>query len=307
MEKGKIFTNCLLSIWTLLFVTSFASCSADSNDIIDNEIQPVAATQNAFSFTIKAYSEGEDVTPKGDVKNTTLFVFDENNDFFSQINVDNSYLLENKPIQIDCPYSDRITVIAWGGLSTDNEEISALDRSNMISDLQIKLKQNNGVINNFKGDLFYGQVSLNRTATKTSANVLKITRKVAALQLVTKGIIKKFDSREGNYFYKVKNTKGSFDHNGNLIGDDVEYLVPASLNEQGNLVAQTTPILPSSDITIELYRDNERILCNKNLKNSEIVAAKEGEKVNIIFDLSKQNCKIAVASWGSVTQIVTVG
>lgn len=307
MEKGKIFTNCLLSIWTLLFVTSFASCSADSNDIIDNEIEPVAATQNAFSFTIKAYSEGEDVTPKGDVKNTTLFVFDENNDFFSQINVDNSYLLENKPIQIDCPYSDRITVIAWGGLSTDNEEISALDRSNMISDLQIKLKQNNGVINNFKGDLFYGQVSLNRTATKTSANVLKITRKVAALQLVTKGIIKKFDSREGNYFYKVKNTKGSFDHNGNLIGDDVEYLVPASLNEQGNLVAQTTPILPSSDITIELYRDNERILCNKNLKNSEIVAAKEGEKVNIIFDLSKQNCKIAVASWGSVTQIVTVG
>lgn len=307
MEKGKIFTNCLLSIWTLLFVTSFASCSADSNDIIDNEIEPVAATQNAFSFTIKAYSEGEDVTPKGDVKNTTLFVFDENNDFFSQINVDNSYLLENKPIQIDCPYSDRITVIAWGGLSTDNEEISALDRSNMISDLQIKLKQNNGVINNFKGDLFYGQVSLNRTATKTSANVLKITRKVAALQLVTKGIIKKFDSREGNYFYKVKNTKGSFDHNGNLIGDDVEYLVPASLNEEGNLVAQTTPILPSSDITIELYRDNERILCNKNLKNSEIVAAKEGEKVNIIFDLSKQNCKIAVASWGSVTQIVTVG
>lgn len=307
MEKGKIFTNCLLSIWTLLFVTSFASCSADSNDIIDNEIEPVAATQNAFSFTIKAYSEGEDVTPKGDVKNTTLFVFDENNDFFSQINVDNSYLLENKPIQIDCPYSDRITVIAWGGLSTDNEEISALDRSNMISDLQIKLKQNNGVINNFKGDLFYGQVSLNRTATKTSANVLKITRKVAALQLVTKGIIKKFDSREGNYFYKVKNTKGSFDHNGNLIGNDVEYLVPASLNEQGNLVAQTTPILPSSDITIELYRDNERILCNKNLKNSEIVAAKEGEKVNIIFDLSKQNCKIAVASWGSVTQIVTVG
>lgn len=307
MEKGKIFTNCLLSIWTLLFVTSFASCSADSNDIIDNEIEPVAATQNAFSFTIKAYSEGEDVTPKGDVKNTTLFVFDENNDFFSQINVDNSYLLENKPIQIDCPYSDRITVIAWGGLSTDNEEISALDRSNMISDLQIKLKQNNGVINNFKGDLFYGQVSLNRAATKTSANVLKITRKVAALQLVTKGIIKKFDSREGNYFYKVKNTKGSFDHNGNLIGDDVEYLVPASLNEEGNLVAQTTPILPSSDITIELYRDNERILCNKNLKNSEIVAAKEGEKVNIIFDLSKQNCKIAVASWGSVTQIVTVG
>lgn len=307
MEKGKIFTNCLLSIWTLLFVTSFASCSADSNDIIDNEIEPVAATQNAFSFTIKAYSEGEDVTPKGDVKNTTLFVFDENNDFFSQINVDNSYLLENKPIQIDCPYSDRITVIAWGGLSTDNEEISALDRSNMISDLQIKLKQNNGVINNFKGDLFYGQVSLNRAATKTSANVLKITRKVAALQLVTKGIIKKFDSREGNYFYKVKNTKGSFDHNGNLIGNDVEYLVPASLNEQGNLVAQTTPILPSSDITIELYRDNERILCNKNLKNSEIVAAKEGEKVNIIFDLSKQNCKIAVASWGSVTQIVTVG
>ena len=40
---------------------------------------------------------------KGDVKSTTLYVFDENNDFYKQITVDNDYLLQVKPVEINCP------------------------------------------------------------------------------------------------------------------------------------------------------------------------------------------------------------
>lgn len=40
MKKGKIFTNCLFSIWTLSVILSFASCSADgdSTSIIDERV-----------------------------------------------------------------------------------------------------------------------------------------------------------------------------------------------------------------------------------------------------------------------------
>ena len=33
MKKGKIFTNCLFSIWTLSVILSFASCSSDGDSI----------------------------------------------------------------------------------------------------------------------------------------------------------------------------------------------------------------------------------------------------------------------------------
>lgn len=95
MKKGRIFTNCLFSFWTLSVVLSFASCSADSDStsIIDEKIP--LETEVPFSVILKAYSENSDITAKGDVKSTTLYVFDENNDFYKQITVDRDYLLRS--------------------------------------------------------------------------------------------------------------------------------------------------------------------------------------------------------------------
>ena len=83
-----------------------------------------------------------------------VYVFDETNDFYKQITVDNDYLLQVKPVEINCPGSDKITVIAWAGLSSNSEEISNMNQANVISDLQVSLKHNNGVANNLPGDLF---------------------------------------------------------------------------------------------------------------------------------------------------------
>ena len=57
MKKGKIFTNCLFSIWTLSVILSFASCSADgdSTSIIDERVP--LETEVPFSVILKAYSE----------------------------------------------------------------------------------------------------------------------------------------------------------------------------------------------------------------------------------------------------------
>ena len=113
MKKGKIFTNCLFSIWTLSVILSFASCSSDGDSISIIDERVPLETEAPFSIILKAYSENSDITAKGDVKSTTLYVFDENNDFYKQITVDNDYLLQVKPVEINCPGSDKITVIAW--------------------------------------------------------------------------------------------------------------------------------------------------------------------------------------------------
>lgn len=312
MKKGKIFTNCLFSVCMLIAMISLASCSADSDSTssIDNSIIENASNQEntSFSVVLKAYSDNKDITVKGDVDQTTLFVFDQQGDFYKQINVDRTYLLQAKPIEITCPESKQITVVAWAGISGENETISAMNQANIISDLQVSLKQNNGVAASLPGDLFYGQVTLkSNTSTKSSTETLKIERKVSSISLITKGIIKVLDSKEGNFYYKVKKTKSSFNHNGELTGEDIEYIIPATLNEKGNVVADKTTILPASNITIELYKDDNMILSSENVKNLEKVSVNEGEQSEMTFDLSKNSGNIVVTDWGTVIQHVTIG
>ena len=311
MKKGRIFTNCIVAVCTLIVMVAFASCSADSDSsygIDDSVINSASSkTEAPFSVVLKAYSDNKDITVKGDVDQTTLFIFDQSGDFYKQMTVDRTYLLQAKPIEIACPGSDQITVVAWAGLSGDNENISALNQANIISDLQVSLKQNNGVAASLPGDLFYGQVTLKSTSTKASAETLKIARKVSSVSLITKGVIKVLDSRDGNFYYKIKKTKSSFNHNGELTGEDIEYIIPATMNDKGNVVADNTTILPASDITIELYKDDKMILSSENVKNLEKVSINEGELSELTFDLSKNSGNIVVADWGTVIVNVTVG
>ena len=311
MKKGRIFTNCIVAVCTLITMIAFASCSADSDSsygIDDSVINSASSkTEAPFSVVLKAYSDNKDITVKGDVDQTTLFIFDQSGDFYKQMTVDRTYLLQAKPIEIACPGSDQITVVAWAGLSGENENISALNQANIISDLQVSLKQNNGVAASLPGDLFYGQVTLKSTSTKASSETLKIERKVSSVSLITKGVIKVLDSRDGNFYYKIKKTKSSFNHNGELTGEDIEYIIPATMNDKGNVVADNTTILPASDITIELYKDNKMILSSENVKNLEKVSINEGELSELTFDLSRNSGNIVVADWGTVIVNVTVG
>ena len=311
MKKGRIFTNCLYFVCTLVAAISFASCSADSDSSysgIDEKVIENAAekTDASFSVVLKAYSDNKDITVKGDVDQTTLFVFDQNNDFYKQVTLDRTYLLQAKPVEISCPGSKQITVVAWAGLSSENEEISAMSQANIISDLQVSLKQNNGVAATLPGDLFYGQVTLKSASTKSGAETLKIERKVSSISLITKSVIKVLDSKEGNFYYKVKNTKGSFNHNGELTGENIEYIIPATLNAKGNVVAENTTILPASNITVELYKDDKMILSSENVKNLEKVSVNEGELSELTFDLSRYSGNIVVTDWGTVIQHVTI-
>ena len=311
MKKGRIFTNCLYFVCTLVAAISFASCSADSDSSysgIDEKVIENAAekTDASFSVVLKAYSDNKDITVKGDVDQTTLFVFDQNNDFYKQVTLDRTYLLQAKPVEISCPGSKQITVVAWAGLSSENEEISAMSQANIISDLQVSLKQNNGVAATLPGDLFYGQVTLKSASTKSGAETLKIERKVSSISLITKSVIKVLDSKEGNFYYKVKNTKGSFNHNGELTGENIEYIIPATVNAKGNVVAENTTILPASNITVELYKDDKMILSSENVKNLEKVSVNEGELSELTFDLSRNSGNIVVTDWGTVIQHVTI-
>ena len=124
MKRGNFFANCVFAVSVILTVLSFSACTDDSNDVVATTSEVIEQAEVPFSVVLKAMnSDGNDITTKGEVNGATLFVFDQNNDFFEQINVNKSTILSRRAIDINCPNSNDITVIAWSGINSGNEEI----------------------------------------------------------------------------------------------------------------------------------------------------------------------------------------
>ena len=147
-----------------------------------------------------------------------------------------------------------------------NEEISNMSKANIISDLQVSLKENNGIAN-IPSDLFYGQVTLHKNSStkSTVSNELQIIRKTSIFQLSTKGLIKYLGVMPEILNIELK-YKSSLDYNGNPTGEEVEFAFPASFDEKGNLTTETQAIFPAQNITVELYKDGNLIFLAKKTK-----------------------------------------
>jgi hypothetical protein len=312
--KTNTLTKSLAGAWIIANAFAFTACSSeDSNmEYIQKEVSVAnntsAEAENPYSLVLKALSDGKDVTTKGDVENVTLFVFDENYDFVETKTIDKATVLNRRTIQIAAGATKKITVVAWAGLDNSKEEVSSLNQNDILTDLRVQLKQNSGQVTTSPGDLFYGQISINRTSVTRSedAQVLSIERKVAEFSLSTTGIATKFGTTEGDFYYKIKTSTSMINHNGEITGESVEYILPATVNAEGNLTADNIVVLPSIDVTVELYRDDILVLSSKNLRNAQELSINASQQLNIVFDICKANLSLVVAAWGQVVNRVLV-
>lgn len=313
MKKNTLLKG-LVSTWMVATILAFTACSSEDSNMEYIQKETVVentnskTTANPYSLVLKALSDGKDVTTKGDVENVTLFVFDENYDYVETKTIDKATVLNRRTIQIAANATDKITVVAWAGLTNNKEEVSSLNQNSILTDLRVQLKQNNGQVTNSPSDLFYGLLSIDRASVTRSedAQVLSIERKVAEFSLTTTGIAKKFGTTTGDFYYKIKTSTSMINYNGEVAGESVEYILPATVNATGNLVAGNIAVLPSDDVTIELYRDDILVLSSKNLRNTEELSISASEQLDIVFDIYKANLSMVVAAWGQVINRVAV-
>lgn len=313
MKKINFTTRSLVSALALGFVLTFSACSADSDtsytpgsDVLNKPNKENTPTENPFSFALKVTSDGKDITTKGDLSTTTLFIFDENDNFIQQMNIDKATILNRKKISISAPNAKTIKVVAWGGLINNKEEVSSLNQTNVFSDLRVQLKKTMEQVAISPSDLFYGQLQLNRPAGE-EIQTLNIERKISSLTLATKNIAKKFGNSEGDFYYKVTTKYDSFDHNGKLTGSTAEYILPAYMNENGHLSAESITVLPSDEVSIELYRDDIMVLSSKKSKKTESLSLDAAKQLHITMDFYNTNFAVTVAEYGVVLQVVNVG
>lgn len=304
MKKGKIFTNCLCLIFAIIATITTTGCSPELESIQINDTQVPMEINDPFSITLKVYSDNKDITSKGDIDNITLYIFDDKNDFFEERTVDRTYYLQAKPILVNCPQTKKITVIAL--CNTSSEDVSTINHSNIVSDLTVKLKENNGVVTEMPDDLFHGQITIERAVTtKAATSLLKMERKVASMSLIVKNASRLPNSGSGEFYFKIKESKSEINYKGELTGKDIVYTVPATI-KNNHLTTGNFTVFPAENYTIELYQNENCILSSEEITKSENLTTTAGGQLSVIIDFSKKNCDVIVSEWGTVIQIVTV-
>ncbi|MDL2256363.1 FimB/Mfa2 family fimbrial subunit, partial [Parabacteroides sp. OttesenSCG-928-K15] len=301
--RTNILSKGLFTIIALSAALSFTACSSDSDSNFSNtEVAATTTSEADFSIKIKTYNaSGRDVTTYGDVSDVTLYIFNESQDLISSQKIEKAAILNGKTIQIHAKSANRITVVAWAGLTNNKEEVSSLTKADIFSDLRVQLKQNNGQVTTPPSDLYHGKLTLDRAQTKADdVTILTVNRKVGHLTLSARNITE----ATGDFYFKVKAATSALNFDGQAEGNQVEYIVPATMNENGVLVADNgINVIPSDDVTVELYRNDVLMLSSKNFKNTENMSVKEGKSATISFDASNiSNSRYAVVSWGQVAQ-----
>lgn len=290
-------------IWLILATVLLFSCTSGSEELPDSLPTDDSTTSTDGIFTLKASitdNEGHDITTRRSFNKVSLFVFDQDNRFYDRLEIDIQSIIDQQDIHISCPGSSQITVIAWGSSTDLSEVISNLTKGSPMSDFMLNTSRSNS--SNLPGDLFYGQVVILKGSNRSSATVNKLImkRKNSSISLSTKGIDKE---AAYCYTYKVRSADNGFNYNGVLTGDDIEYTIPAYFDDKGNLRMQKSSVLPSSAITIELYKDNEPVFNIQKDEHQNDLSVKEGSEIQIeLVYNATVSVKTTILPWTYISQ-----
>lgn len=305
MKTKNIFRSTFLSTAVLSAVLAFSSCSQDSDAVANDTNTYLSKTQEnkaevaeeaTFALKLRVQKDGKDITTGSAMKSAKLFVFDSENIYVKTINVDLSTILNARQIEFTCPGTDKVTVIAWGGL--DENQVNVSD-AKLISDFTLSLKENNGIATT-PSDLLYGQATLTANQTKSGeCTTLFVERKVSQLEIYVTNVVAKLGSSEGDFYFVVRQTGNSFDYQGNMKGEGTEYIIPATVNKMGNLSCDKTPILSTSDVEIEVYRNDIMVFSTQTAKNADFISTEAGAVNFVRMDLSKKSYDVVTAAWNT--------
>lgn len=291
-------------IWLTIATVLLFSCTSGSEELPSSLPTDDNTTTTDGIFTLKASiidNEGHNITNRRSLNGISLFIFDQNNSFHNRLEIDIQSIIDKRDINISCPGSDQITVIAWGGSADLSEIISNLTKGSPMSDFMLKTSRNTNA-SNLPGDLFYGQVVISRGNNRSTdlGHELIMRRKNSSISLVTKGLPKEIACC---YTYKVKSADNGFNYNGVLTGDDIEYTIPAYFDDKGNLRMQKSSVLPSSAITIELYKDNEPVFSIQKDEHQNDLSMKEGSEIQIELEYNTTvSVKTTILPWTYISQ-----
>lgn len=262
-------------------------------------------------------ADNKEITGTGAVREVVLYVFDNKGAYTGKI-----IASENERVPLNYPEGSQLTIVGWGNSQSGKQVMPQLAPGTPIDQAVVTLVENSSQpivapigskaspeISSYSAspdDLFWGMspIALNSIEGQTEVgHELDIKRKVASMSVVIKGLQEWAGTSDTDFSIVINGTRKSIDFKGNKVGDPTLYLQQLLKNENGQFVTGIFNTFPSADtqITIDIYKGNEKIYTVTTDGDNKPFVLDEGRLLNVFIDFTRNvGVSVTVTEWGKV-------
>jgi len=137
------------------------------------------------------------------------------------------------------------------------------------------------------------------------SHVVEIKRMTSGVTITSINLKEWNGSKEGNYTYVVRSSMNTYDPDGKLVGDPVNYSPRAAFQQNGYFSAPIFYTFPTEKFIVDIYYNGELIYtCDEDADGNPFVP-QVGRTLNIIIIFSSElNIITEVTPWNVVYQYV---
>lgn len=302
-----------LFLLSLLVLASLTGCI---NETLDECPSPPPPAEG-FALRIKVVNaKGDDITALGEVKHSTIFVFDEKANILEKRRVDELSIINRDEINLNnYPAGKKIYIVAWGNLSETNQILNVV---NNVNDLDIYLKEKRKGIAQEPDRLFFGLVEEVITAEVGIAGQdqeLVLAPKTGTIKIETRGLINavpdenlRAETSDSQFDFYMSETKSGFDNKGNLIGDNLRHNPDGHLLIKEWVTTHDYNVFPGDGVRVSIDMNQKElggITEALNIDTGEYgkISTTAGKRTYVIIYFGEDgsvSAKMKITDWGVV-------
>jgi hypothetical protein len=249
----------MIPIVAALFMSALTGCiKEDMSNCPPPEPPPPVVREEVLRVRAVDLVSGADISESGTVVNASLYVFDQNENFITHMNVQGAQLGDELEIPISLSTraaGDVLHLSAWGNIGNNIEIEGTVDYTDNLNSVFLDLATStiDGDYAAQPGNLFFGfkTITLGQEDTRADndkiVHTVDITQKAARLHIVVRGLPAEADADD--YYFTLGRVSDGFDFRGNPVNDDNRRIkATAVFNDAHELVSpQPYYLLPSID------------------------------------------------------------
>lgn len=265
-------------------------------------------------LTLKVVNHlGDDITALRTVKGTTLYVFDENLKLLDKLSLDEDFVVNRKEIQLNYPEGQKLHLVAWGNLSTANQNVV---ESTSATDLQVMLKSDDNGLAASPDSLFYGakDVQVMGIGVAGGNQEIVLEPKTGTISMSTEGLQYYMETRplraSDEFDFYLNKTLGSYNYKGEQVGDSVYYNPDSQWDESAieRVTVEPKNSALGTKLSCAIQLGNEEIQSvTKALNTNEEevdIAVNPHQNTHVTFRWNEDGAfigaRITVTPWGEV-------